>query len=139
VPEAPSPGDDLRVRRLRDRLPVQAAEWECDYYYSPAIIDDGRRRPYFASAFLLVDGRRGMVLHAEMGEPPLRPAVIQQQFLDALEKLGGIPREIRVKRGLVYDALAPLADGLGLNLRKTLTLPALDPASASLAAHLRRP
>lgn len=138
VREAPPPGDQLRVRRLRDRLHRQAAEWECDYYHSPAIIDDGRHRPYFASSFLVVDGRSGMVLQAEMGEPPLRPAVLQEQFLDAIEKLGVIPTEVRVKRGLVHDALAPLAGGLGLNLRRTPTLPALDPASASLAAHLRR-
>jgi hypothetical protein len=80
-----------------------------------------------------------MILQAEMGEPPLRPAVLQQQFLDTVEKLGVVPERVRVKRGLVHDALAPLAEGLGLRLRTTRTLPALDPASASLAAHLRRP
>lgn len=138
APDALPPIDELRVRRLRERLRRESATWECDYYHSPAIIDDGAQRPYFASLFLVVDGRSGLVLTMEMGAPPLDPAFLQQQFLGALEGLGLIPGTVAVKREPVRAALAPLAAGLDLTLRAVPALPALDRATAALAAHLRR-
>ncbi|MBI2219049.1 MAG: hypothetical protein HYU51_17320 [Candidatus Rokubacteria bacterium] len=138
VREAPPPVDELRLRRLLGRLHRDAVRWECDYYHSPAIIDDGERRPYFASLVLLVDQQSGMVLHMELGEPPLRPGVACNQFLDALERLGTIPQTVVVKRGLVHAALADVAKGLGLSLQLEHALPALDAARSALAAHLRR-
>ncbi len=136
VRDASASIDELRVRRLSRSLQRSTVHWECDYYHSPAIIAERGRRPYFASLFLLVDRRSGMIVHMELGKPPLSAEVLCTQFLDALEKLGTVPGTVVVKRGLVHDALAPLADGLGFAVQLERALPALDEARAALAAHV---
>jgi hypothetical protein len=127
---APPPLDEVRLRRIADRVPAGAATWECDYFFTPFPTAEGRGRPVYPPAVMVVDARSGLILQLELSEPPLQAAVVRDRFLAAVEKAGMRPAAVHVDRPLVHDALAPVAAALGVRLERVRSLPAL--------AHARR-
>jgi hypothetical protein len=140
VPAAPpaSPIDQGRVDRVRQATTPGAAAWECDAFYSPAVIDSGQGRPFFAPAVLIVDRGSGMILDAQFGEPPIGPGLVQDRVLAAMTTLRSRPRAIATQAERVHEALVPLAGRLGIRLERARALPTLAAARRSMFDFFQR-
>jgi hypothetical protein len=136
-PDPPPHLNDLVLRRLRESR-ASAATLEFSALYTFARITDRGPRPYFAIAALLVDGASGMILDATVEGPPLTAQRLSDVVLAALGKLGARPARIHVKTERARAALQPLADALGIELRRVRHLPALEEAAGEIVATLER-
>jgi hypothetical protein len=131
----PPPEDRLSVERARKSPLAAGLAWECDYAYSPIVVADSTGRPCFAAPMLIVDHASGMIVHAQLGEPPLDPAFVQAQFLAAVAAAGCRPATVFARSPLTRAALEPLVGLLGFDLRRVRALPMLDPARRGLIGH----
>ena len=136
--EPAPPMDQARVDRVRRAATLGPGTWECDAFYSPAIIDDGQGRPFFAPSVLLVDRDSGMILDARFGEPPLAAPFIRDRLLSTIEAIGTRPRVVLTKGDHILDALGPLADALEIRVERARRLPALEQARRSMESFLQR-
>lgn len=109
---------------------------EIDFFILPAKIGDKSRRPALPYLLMVVESKSGMVIAHEtfLADPTLEqmwgkvPGALVHQFY----KVGMIPSEIRVRSGLLYALLQPIAEELGFSLRQNDMLPRLDEAKEEL-------
>jgi hypothetical protein len=127
-PEMKSPPvDKERLQRLRQTAAPVRATLEVDVFYFPQPVKDkGDERPYYPQAVLCVDQKSGLVLFVELVRADALPAALVEQFLQLLERLQQIPREVQVTRQDAYDLLAPIASRLGIRLKGVRRLKAAD-------------
>jgi hypothetical protein len=127
-PEMESPRvDKERLQRLRQTAAPVRATLEVDVFYFPQPVKDkGDERPYYPQAVLCVDQKSGLVFFVELVRADALPAALVEQFLQLLERLQQIPREVQVTRQDVYDLLAPIASRLGIRLKGVRRLKAAD-------------
>jgi hypothetical protein len=93
-------------------------------------------RPYLPYSLMMVEASSGFILGTELLAPkPSLDAVWTQapaRFLDTVVRLGSLPSQITVRSERIRDLLAPTAAGLGIQIKVSRRLPALDQARASL-------
>ena len=128
--------DGKELGRLR-RLERLAVPIEVDLFVIPASIDqrDGRR-PRQAYMLVAMDCLRGLVLHQQGLEAvPSWEAMHGMAvgwFVELCAMLQCVPREVRLRRPLLAEALHPIAVELGVDLLLVDALPAVYAVRAEL-------
>ena len=130
------PVDELRLKKLKKEVRRLGGVWEGDYFFSPAVIQEGER-PYLrkpSSRFTRNPAR------SWPGNFPLirgRKA-FQDHFMSLLEKLDADPQEIQVKRIEVLQLLQPVIDYLKISAALKKNIPGLEEARRAMEEFLRR-
>lgn len=137
-PDPPPRVDDMLLQRLRNEWRSTPATLEFAAFHTLATIAEPGQRPYFAIAALLVESASGAIVDVQVEAPPLTPQRLSDAVLAALGKLGSRPARLHVKTESTRAALQPLASGLGIELRRARSTPALDEAAAALKAAMIR-
>jgi hypothetical protein len=128
---APAPLDPQQLETLK-RLPKTTLALEMELMMLPMPAREKKGRPFFPYLLLITDAERGLVLGTDMLEPlpsleamraglPLKLAEIMSQY-------GAVPRSITVRTETTAKLLAPLAAELGIQIKQSPELPALDEA-----------
>lgn len=134
----PSPAvglDEVRVRRIREKLEPDDSTWQADRFCLPASVADPRR-PFFPVLFLAVEADHGIIVGQGMNHPEETPYAIRDHLLTAFEQWGALPKVIRVMRPGVFDVLQPLAAALGVKLEMAKSLRAVNQARKGLEQFL---
>lgn len=136
--ERPQPSfDEKRLATMQKQLPRQRFALQADLFaMSSPIKEKEDPRPYLPYALMVVEADSGLILGTELMAPkPSLEAVWHQaptKLLDAIARMGLLPHQIAVRSARVRDVLAPAATGLGIRLKVSRRLPALDHARAAL-------
>jgi hypothetical protein len=124
--------DRVRVERLRQRLPKLECTWEYDLRAAPVKIAEPGAEPYVPACFLVVDTQRRVPVHFDLERPGDLMALMQEQFLRALESIAVLPARVRVDRAWIEDCLRPLVEGLGIRLERVAELFAMEEVEKEL-------
>jgi hypothetical protein len=134
---AAPPIDEPRVQRIKQTITARQGTWEADFFLSPTPIQESKgQRPYYPYMFLWVDRRSGMVLPPHLAAPDRRDADFAQHFLTLVEQLSALPQEVCVVSPEALELLEPVTSRLGVKLRRSRRLGALEEARSSLLGYL---
>jgi hypothetical protein len=134
---ATPPIDELRVQRIKHAATVRQGIWEADLFLSPTPVQENKgQRPYYPYMFLWVDRRSGMVLAPHLAAPDQRAAEFPQHFLTLVEQARALPQEVCVLTQEALDLLEPITSRLGVKLRRSRRLGALEDARNSFMSYL---
>jgi hypothetical protein len=135
--EPPPQPERARIERVLQGTKRAAFTIETALSYLPTVVAEPGHRPCFPRIWLQADARTGVVGTGEMLEPDRTPAALQEAFLSAIEQDALIPAEIRTASDESFALLAPIADALGVRLRRVRSTPALDMARDALVEALQ--
>lgn len=128
---APAPLDPQLLEALK-RLPKTALAIEMELTMLPMPVRERKERPFFPYLLLITDSQKGLVLGTDMLQPlPSLEAMragIPLKLAGTLSQLGAAPRLITVRTEMTAALLAPLAAELGIQVKRSSKLPALDEA-----------
>ena len=132
LPE-PARLDEDRVRRIREGDFPSRSKLELDHFYGGAMIGRKNERKACFRAAMAIDAETAFAYHPELATPSTSTGdVLVTALLNAIEKSRALPCEVHVKQLSFEAALAPLAKGLGFQIRIVKSLPALDYAKEHL-------
>jgi hypothetical protein len=131
------PVDELRLKRLEKEVRRSGGIWEGDYFFSPAVIQEGGR-PYHPQTVLWIQQESGQILAGEFFPHQGFEKAFQDHFMALIEKLEAIPQEIRVRKIEVLQLLQPVTDYLKISVALNEDLPGLEEARQAMAEFLRR-
>ena len=126
------PIDEVRLEKIKRRIPNRQGVWEIDYFYYPGPIRDKEERPYYPYITLWVDQHSGFILSYDLAKPAECMDEFQGQFLKLVENRKILPQEILVKKEETFKLLKPIASELGITLRRVGKLKMLEEAQASM-------
>lgn len=126
------PIDEVRLEKIKRRIPNRQGVWEVDYFYYPSPIRDKEERPYYPYITLWVDQHSGFILRHNLANPAECMSEFQVNFFKLAEKRKILPREILVKKEETFKLLKPIASELGINVRRVKELKMLEEAQASM-------
>jgi hypothetical protein len=111
--------------------------WEIDAFYTPAPVD-GINRPFFPYTFLCADQSSGFILGTVLAEPSTWQTEFPKTFLDSVEKHKLLPHELSFRKEELRELFEPLANQLGIEVKLTKQLPAVDHAKRELLKFMDR-
>ncbi len=126
------PIDEVRLEKIKRRIPNRQGVWEVDYFYHPGPIRDNEERPYYPYITLWVDQHSGFILSHHLDKPAECISGFQRNFFKLAEKRKILPREILVKKEETLKLLEPIASELGINVRRVKELKMVEEAQASM-------
>ena len=126
------PVDEVRLAKIKRRIPNRQGVWEVDYFYYSEPIREKEERPFYPYITLWVDQHSGFILSYDLAEPAKCMSEFQRNFFKLAEKRKILPREILVKREETLKLLEPITSELGINLKKVKKLKMLEEAQASM-------
>jgi hypothetical protein len=131
--------DDRSFMESEDlkRVKVLGYSFKGDYFFSPAVIQEGGR-PYYPQTVIWVHQESGQILAGEFFSHQGFEKAFQDHFMTLIEKLDAVRQEIRVKRIEVLQLLQPVIDYLKIPAALTKELPGLEEARQAMAEFLRR-
>jgi len=132
MPPKLQPGSVAEIQRqIHSRL----KRVDVDVYGLTRIQDKGDPRPYLGYHLLIVDSQTGMILGGDIltANPSFDEmwAKVPVRFLQTMIRYGSLPAEIGVRSERVRYFLAPMAEQLGLQIKMSRRLPALDSAQSA--------
>jgi hypothetical protein len=134
-PESPTIEIPMDVEALEylEQLPRSRNRIEIDLFMLlSAVQEEKGKPPFFPYILMVVDARSGMILGTELLQPaPSLEAMwgkVPVNVVYQLTKVGILPREVKVRSGLLFQLLQPLAEELGFRLKQSSVLRSLDPA-----------
>ncbi|MDP2937126.1 MAG: hypothetical protein Q8O86_11625 [Dehalococcoidia bacterium] len=136
TPELPAEGplvsmpDEVSLKRMRSSLPSKPMTWEVDLFYLPSPVKEGDR-PYYPTTLFCVDSASGFVFGIELMGPEER-AEAPIKLCQFFEKAGFLPTQLAVIKEEILEMLSPLAQDLGLKVRRVKRWKKLDKAKLSL-------
>lgn len=133
--------DSQRLAAMRRDFPRQRFTLQADLFAVRSQIKEKEDpRPYLPYILIVVEADSGMVLGTDLmiAKPSLDAVWAQTQlsFLETVARLESIPHRIAVRDQRLYNLLTPIARGLGIRLRVSRRLPALDEARAAIEARM---
>ncbi|MGH9768050.1 MAG: DUF7309 domain-containing protein [Blastocatellia bacterium] len=127
----PAPLDPQRLEALK-KLPEVTNIIEMELTMLPMPVQEKKGRPFFPYLLMLAEANSGMILANDMLEPlPSLDAMRRElpiKVADHLLQLGVRPETIAVRTETTARLLAPLAAELGIRIKQSPQLPALDAA-----------
>ena len=128
---APAPLDPQLLESLK-KLPEVTNVIEIGLTMLPMPVREKKDRPFFPYLLMLVDASSGVILGNDMLQPLPSLDAMRAEFptkvAEHLLRLGVRPLRVAVRTGTTARSLAPLADELGIRIKLSPTLPALDEA-----------
>jgi hypothetical protein len=127
----PAPLAPQQLEALK-RLPKPDMAIEMELTMLPMPVREKKERPFFPYLLLITDAQRGLVLGTDMLQPQpsleAMRAELPLKLAETLSQLGAVPRLIAVRAEMTASLLAPLAAELGIQIKQSSKLPALDEA-----------
>ncbi len=128
---APAPLTPQQLEALK-HLPKTALTLEMELTMLPMPMREKKERPFFPYLLLITEAERGFVLGTDMAQPlPSLEAMragLPLKLAQTLSQLGALPSLITVRTEVTAALLAPLAAELGIQIKQSRELPALDEA-----------
>ena len=128
---APAPLDPQLLESLR-QLPEVTNVIEIELTMMPMPVREKKDRPFFPYLLMLVEASSGVILGNDMLQPLPSLDAMRAEFpikvAEYLLQLGVKPLKIAVRTETTARSLAPLAEGLGIRIKLSPRLPALDEA-----------
>src|SRR4030095_9357302 len=128
---AAAPLDPQLLESLK-KLPEVTNVIEIELTMLPMPVREKKDRPFFPYLLMLVEASSGVILGNDMLQPLPSLDAMRAEFptkvAEHLLRLGVRPLRVAVRTGTTARALAPLADELGIRIKLSPTLPALDEA-----------
>jgi len=126
---APAPLDPQLVESLK-HLPEVTNVIEIELTMLPMPVREKKDRPFFPYLLMLVDASSGVILGNDMLQPLPSLDAMRAEFptkvAECLLNLGVKPLKIAVRTERTAQSLAPLAEELGIRIKLSPKLPALD-------------
>lgn len=133
---------DLDLLARLKRLPHSGDAIEVGIFMLPMPVREAGFRPFFPFELLVVHARNGMILGQEMLDARSGIEAMWGKITESVAKIlaryQAVPRSIRVDHPLLEALLQPLAEELGVDLKRMRRLPALSEAKEALLAFLQR-
>lgn len=126
------PFDEIRLEKIKRRIPHRQGVWEVDFFYYPNPIKEKDERPYYPYITLWVDQHSGFILRHDLAKPAECISEFQVNFFKLAEKRKILPREILVKKEETFKLLEPITSELGINLKMVKKLEMLEEAQESM-------
>lgn len=131
--------DEFRLRKIQKQSLKPDSAWEMDIFYLAGGVIQDRDRPYYSRCIMAAHGQSGFVFNVELLSPEQKShLVLQNIFLDSIEKHGFLPAELHVRDELTWKILKPLTEKLGCQLRLQQNLPAIFEAKEALSEQMRK-
>jgi len=127
--------DERRLNSIVGNYERIAQSWEVRLLAVVPIAGEDDGQDFWGRILLCVDHKTGFVWPTGVLGPNER---VQDAFLAALESAGFVPKTLRLTSGLLEAQLSPIAQVLGIEVRRVAELPELEAASASLMSALPR-
>jgi Domain of unknown function (DUF6930) len=128
---APAPLDPQLLESLK-QLPEVTNVIEIGLTMLPMPVREKKDRPFFPYLLMLVDASSGVILGNDMLQPLPSLDAMRAEFptkvAEHLLRLGVRPLRVAVRTETTARSLAPLADELGIRIKLSPMLPALDEA-----------
>ena len=128
---APAPLDPQLLESLK-RLPEVTNVIEIELTMLPMPVREKKDRPFFPYLLMLVDASSGLILANDMLQPLPSLDAMRAEFptkvAEHLLRLGAKPLRVAVRTETTARSLAPLAEELGIRIKLSPRLPALDEA-----------
>jgi hypothetical protein len=128
---SPAPLDPQLLESLK-QLPEVTNVIEIELTMLPMPVREKKDRPFFPYLLMLVEASSGVILGNDMLQPLPSLDAMRAEFptkvAEHLLRLGVRPLRVAVRTGTTARALAPLADELGIRIKLSPKLPALDEA-----------
>lgn len=116
------------------QYPARIKRVEVDLYGLTTIQEERGTRPYLGYHLMVVESESHMILGSGLlvADPSLDDmwAKLPGLFVQTMLRFGHLPAEVRVRSDRVHYYLAPVADQLGIRLKVSRRMPALDSARA---------
>src|SRR5262245_62170393 len=127
----PAPLDPQLLESLK-QLPEVTNVIEIELTMLPMPVREKKDRPFFPYLLMLVDASSGVILGNDMLQPMPSLDAMRAEFptkvAEHLLQLGARPLKIAVRTETTARSLAPLAEELGIRIKLSPKLPALDEA-----------
>jgi len=105
------------LSRVKNAALKADGAWEADVFCLPAPLTD-RDRPYFPNNAVVVHQASCFILHSNISPPETAaPQALGEALLEAMEKSGRLPAEIRLRDEALAAYLAPLGKALAVKLK----------------------
>ena len=127
------PIDEIRLEKIKRRIPHRQGVWEVDFFYSPKAIKEKGERPFYPYITLWVDHHSGFILSHHLAKPAECISEFPGQFLKLAENYKTLPQEILVRKEETFNLLEPVTSELGIKLRRVKRLNMLEDAQASMS------
>ena len=133
----PHPLDEIRLQRIRKTSQRHHGIWEMDAFYAPTPVDEGSR-PYFPYTVLWADQVSGFIFGSILAAPSTWITEFPKSFLDNVEEHRLLPNELYLKKEELRKLFQPLCTHLGIEVKLTKKLPAVDRAKRGLLRFMGR-
>jgi hypothetical protein len=132
--------DELRIQRLVKKAQSRTGSWEVSGAFSHvAITDEHGSRPFFPAILLWASPGEEKVIHYKLVKKDSLDAAIFEGTLEAMERSGTIPVEIRTSLESTRDLLSPLGKKLKTSVFLGDRTPAMDSLIRFLKATVEQP
>ncbi len=125
-----SPPDEITMQRLKKNA-RKIGIWEGCLYPMPFVVDQEDGRSYFPYMGIWADHESGSILEYKFTDPDAAPQAFLDSLLSAIETTKIIPQTILIDQEECEDILNTVRDKLGLTIRQSVGLPALEEAMQS--------
>jgi hypothetical protein len=137
---APAPLDPQLLESLK-QMPEVTNVIEIELTMLPMPVREKKDRPFFPYLLMLVDASSGVILGNDMLQPLPSLDAMRAEFptkvAEHLLRLGVKPLKIAVRTETTARSLAPLAEELGIRIKLSPRLPALDEAMGFMGRMFR--
>ena len=120
-----------RLEGLRESAGKPSGTWEFDIFPVPGTLPSSSGRLYYPHLSMAVDRSNGMVIGFDITGPVPDAHSKQEAIVNLFERIGLLPRQLRVSTNAMRDMMEPLAKALGIGVRVSV-LPSLAGAKAGL-------
>ena len=128
--------DEVRLQRIKNTSQARHGIWEVDAFYTPNPVD-GDNRPFFPYTFLCADHESGFIFDTVIAEPSRWQTEFCKAFLEGIETHKLVPNTLWLRKEELRELFEPLAAWLGIDMRLTKKLPAIDRAKRELLKFLK--
>lgn len=116
---------DLKRRRKQLNRVNMKLEFEAQFFLEP-VQEEATERPYFPTVIIAVQKKEGLIVFNELLSRENYEEELQIAFLNMMEAIGGIPREISMERKDTYKILEPLLKLFSIKVLRVNNLPILS-------------
>lgn len=127
--------DPRRLERI-SAMPQKQMTWEVDFFYTPAVVREKGKRPYFPMMLLFSDHKSYFIFNGHLTEPGRYLVALHEQLLETIEKATVLPEEILVQKEELHAYLQPLCERFGIGVSLVDELPAIRDARGGMREFL---
>jgi hypothetical protein len=132
----PLPFDEIRAQRIKGSVTKGDAVVEMALIPLPMPIREADERPCFPMVYIALDHESGLALETEMFPMPAFPDALPDLVLSSLEGQQSLPQRILVEDAELLELLKPMANTLGIAVKRERKLPHVSEIKRELVMHL---